>query len=620
MPKQPGRQTIVVKKTSTAISKGRAKEDGATLRRYIAEYMDETIKNENGGTMLRYKYEGAKLKHGVAQRTASHPGLRAGVDYLTKEPRGEIGVHGFLRRLVEAKTGRQIGTLTNIEKAESVEEIWKIKLAEKGLKKIAHKFVFSLDPEIAKKMREKGIPVDEHLNRIVRETWRRYQDKFYPGQEIGYLDGIHHDRAHPHSHVLLYPQTAQGKPLNVSRATEKPNLNISGRPFRIDYQDFITRTAFELGQELEVMVMYTAPKIPGANIDCSQERLLSQAAWDDTKATGIAKSDPTFKPAFLARRRELDLAQDDHVRKVLATQYARQAANYRDSSPSSAMRNIDLVEAGRLEWRRELKAQASLRPDRPASMGDIAKARGILMGWQWIQWDGTEGRWWTARAKSNDDLGRWLHRTREELDSAFAQYDRETPFTGGRLNYQSKRARVDRHLMELEALRIQSQAQAQAVRKAYRAAKQARLDEVAITRYVGHVMSRTKSDAKAVLNRTKPNYLLHYEGWQARKAEVPLYLPSRAMNPAISEMAKVEQRRTAVAFTRPITPEEVTEAKPRLQDNHDENSPDVLIPPSLSGPASLQPVIDLEGPKAALAKIEAPVPDQDALDDLEISL
>lgn len=646
---------IVVKKTSTGI----ARNDGRTIKRYIAEYMDETQKG-SAKTKYHYTYEKARQKRVieevvvdgiVEQHKAEVPALRAGVDYLTKEKKGKVGVHGFIRSLVEIKTGRKIAELNNDEVAVEVEEIWRALLAEKRLKKIAHKFVFSLDPELTKEMVEKKIPVDEHLNRIVHETLRRYQEKFYPGQELGYLTGIHHDRRHIHCHVLLYPQTGEGKPLNVSRASERPNLEIiskatgSPRKFRHDYQGFITAIAVDLARELEIMVKSVPSRSPKI-VDYPQERLLSQTAWDEVVASGVSPSpQPAFTEPFLARRRELEKAPESDVKKVMLKAYANAAADYDALTPEQATARIKYVDETRPELAKWLKKSTPARILRPTPLGDVAMARGILVGTQWVEWDGAGlGEWWGKREKGlpdpedtslfvRDDLSFWMIKTREELTSSFAHFDRDGVILGGQLTYQRKRILVDRYLLELQALRIRSQAQAQKKRDDYLKAREARLDRVTFARYADHVMTRQKQNAKAKLAGDKPTYLLHYEGWKARGVvDIPLDLPCRDASSIIA--AKLEHRREVIANVRPITPEEIMERLPeerkmgsgddavKNQDCPGEvENPEAVIPPNLPGPASLDPIIALEeSPAEILDKVEEIMPDQAALDELGLEL
>jgi hypothetical protein len=623
VPKIRGKQTILVKKSSTVVSKGRAKEDGANLRRYISQYMDETVKNKANSPMppFRFADEEYRRKHGVEQRETPQKGLRQGVDYLTKEPKGHIRVHGFLRRLVEAETQRKLDDLSNGEIGDAVEKIWKAMISRKGLKKIAHKFVFSIDPEVAAKMREKGMPIDEHLNRIVAETFRRYQEKFYPGQELGYLDGIHHDRAHPHSHILLYPQTAEGKPLNVSRATKAPNLKINADCLaRVDYQEFIIQTAIELGQELEIAVS-RPPALGPRPIDFHQERLLSQAAWDKVSKTGIPTDDPFFAELLLTSRRELDEAPAKHVRQVLQDQYEKEIKEIQSTSSEDATKTLGEVGFERLFWSQRLKKLGAARPPKPLALGDVAMARGVLMGWQWIEWGGMEGRWWNERAKQDDDLGRWMRNTQEDLGANFGQYDRESGLMGGHLTYIRKRRLIDRQIEQLNSLRRWMQSNSHETRIPYRTTKESRLDQVAVTRCVAHVLTGKKLRAEAVLTGTRPYYLHQFERLKARNEDFRLNLPDRVFVP-VSDEAKIERRREIVAQSRPIAPEEILEAQPRPQDaSLPEDTPVVVIPaPMLSGPGALQPIIAIEGPKTAFVNSEERTLDQEALDELGITL
>jgi len=247
-------------------------------------------------------------------------------------------------------------------------------------------------------------------------------------------------------------------------------------------------------------------------------------------------------------------------------------------------------------------------------------AKGLLMGWQWIEWGGMEGRWWNDRAKQDDDLGRWMRETQEELGTNFAQYDRESGLMGRHLTYVRKRRLVDQQIEQLNSLRNWMKSKAHDTRTAYRAAKQSRLDKVAVARCVGQMITGKKLKAQAVLTGRRPSYLEQFERMKAEGKDFPI-LPDRVIV-ALSDEAKIERRREIMAQSRPITPEELPVAEPNAKDaTLAEDAPEVTIPaPEPSGPGALQPIIALEGPQVAFAKLEEPAPDQDALDELGITL
>lgn len=160
------------------------------------------------------------MKDGVnkeAARANNHPNhLKRGLDYLTKEDSGRLKVYGFLREDVLKLTGQIPHKMNNDDLVEACLQVWETRLKQKNIKRVAHKYMLSLPPDLCQVMAKTGHSADEVLQTSVRKTMRRYQEKYYPDQKIGYLVGIHHDRAHIHAHVMLFPTTGSGKLLRVT--------------------------------------------------------------------------------------------------------------------------------------------------------------------------------------------------------------------------------------------------------------------------------------------------------------------------------------------------------------------------------------------------------------------
>lgn len=206
------------KKTSTAKSL-------AVMEGNIRAYMDETTKPESA------KYPNMTVS--VVGGTKDEEWLKSGIDYLTKEEKGRLKVFGFLRDDILAQTGEYPNRLDNNKRAIAAAEAWKLRLRDKGrregreLQKVAHKFVLALNPKFCDQLVKAGKSADDVLTSVSRTLMRRYQEKYYPGEEISFIVGIHHDKKHIHAHLMVYPTTKAGQLLRVSdegrsRGARKP--------------------------------------------------------------------------------------------------------------------------------------------------------------------------------------------------------------------------------------------------------------------------------------------------------------------------------------------------------------------------------------------------------------
>jgi uncharacterized protein YukE len=180
-------------------------------------------------------YLSEQTKPGVDQeafKTGNHPNwLKAGVDYLTKEEQGKLKAFGFLRDDIARQTGLYPHQMANDKLIEACLGAWEARKKKKKIKRAAHKYVLSLNPEMCEVMAQTGHGADELLTHAVSRVLRKYQEKYYPGEKLGYLMGIHHDKAHLHAHVMLFPTTESGKLLLVTDYSKKNKKHGHKQPF-----------------------------------------------------------------------------------------------------------------------------------------------------------------------------------------------------------------------------------------------------------------------------------------------------------------------------------------------------------------------------------------------------
>jgi len=190
------------RKTSTAKTK-------ETVSTYIMSYLDETSKAEALA-------ESRKLGYAAVHNGVSAP-QQVGIDYLTKEEKGKIRAYGFLRDDVARFGGMPSHLMDNGARVIACHRAWMGRLeSHPGVKKFAHKYGFGLDPCFCALMAEVGKDCDALLVQGVRHVMRRFQEKHYPGDRLGYLVGVDHDRKRPRARVLLFPFTENGQNLRVS--------------------------------------------------------------------------------------------------------------------------------------------------------------------------------------------------------------------------------------------------------------------------------------------------------------------------------------------------------------------------------------------------------------------
>ena len=72
--------------------------------------------------------------------------------------------------------------------------------------------------ELHDKLVEAGINPDRVLQSTTKTIMGKFNERFHPGDSIGYAYGIHHDTDNLHVHVALCPRTARGAYVGCSTA------------------------------------------------------------------------------------------------------------------------------------------------------------------------------------------------------------------------------------------------------------------------------------------------------------------------------------------------------------------------------------------------------------------
>jgi hypothetical protein len=535
--RDPHQRCIIFKKTSTCRSEN--------LSGYIRRYLDETKKKEN-----RISPEGISGPN-VGNRLAQ------GVDYLTKEQsQGRVHVHGFLREEVYRETGKHPHELSREELSQAVTRVWKKLIQAKGLTKTAHKLAFALDPAVCKMMRLAGIPIDETLVDIVNQTLQSYAAEFYPGQSLGYLSGIHHDKKHVHAHILLYPQTNQGTPINISHQSRRRLAN--GRIVRIDYQGFLKDTAEKLAkkmylEKLRKPAMMQSKPAP----EKTQRKLLLQAALEmvekERQSDSRLNDGETFWTRVLGTHRTLEAAAgraerepDNPARRALQQSYEARLQHFNQMSPEDAKVRLERALVTREKIRREQEETsknfmvqfADSRRNSPwKSMQELRRecfrARRMILKGQNLSWttpaflEHGEGRWFLQRMEREDELGQTMRKVFREYgeDLSEAKLKDKARKLGGP-GWKDRRASVQRQLEIIN--RIQEQLAKDSEKRIadeYKRRKKEK-ENRSRNRAMMQLLGMEILDYGSKLKGTKPFYLTQYEAWKVTGQPIPIAPPT----------------------------------------------------------------------------------------------
>ena len=208
--------------------------------------------------------------------------LRPEIDYLPF--RGRVIAFGRAARPDIYGTHR-IEDLSDAERMSRLRKWWANTTAEEPTK--AHHVVFTLDPRLAAAMAQAAVSSDAFLLTAVGNAFTEFQSRFYPGDVLGYVVALHHDRAHIHAHVLVHPRTQNGASVNLSILRR---YKVGDAFVNVPCQQ-ILKDAFE--REAEGACERYLPR-PGSNLDEASRRRAEAA--EDLMLLARAKHEPGVKP------------------------------------------------------------------------------------------------------------------------------------------------------------------------------------------------------------------------------------------------------------------------------------------------------------------------------------
>ena len=229
----------------------------AAAMEWVGEYVDEVEKHK--GKDLRQM------------------GLGIGKTYFSTRPPGLLSAHGYirgrvheLRRQIPPEEVDRTGVIRNNRAIQEFVRLHCRAQRERKRKIIALRLVASLDPDKVEAIVRYPIDLDRLLVAAIERTLNRVVEKHYPGDELGYVVGLHHDaldrlqRPHLHGHVFLLPQTRAGVLISVSDHSRP------GRDGK--YVDMLSETR-DLFREAAMDLVYsTAP---------ARYKSFATQEWDD---------------------------------------------------------------------------------------------------------------------------------------------------------------------------------------------------------------------------------------------------------------------------------------------------------------------------------------------------
>ncbi len=300
---------IVQKKKSVGSSKA--------FRRLALSYLDEEMKKDYQSPEAITKAD--PKGNYVAKIVGGKAPLRPSVDYTVGGTK--IWTFGHINHHLYRTQPHPLG-MSDDDRLKATVDWWSEDRAESAV--AAHHLAMSMDPRLTAALGEnpktKRLPLDHFLVNAVANALIEYQSKFYPGDQLGFMIGIHHDRGHAHAHVLVHPLTAEGK--QVLLCTNKVVKAADGREVNVQYQDFLKESFERHTRALYDLCVNPVPepnsrRLFGVTTDedmgeAYEDLVLVRRCFDEPDAT--ENGEPSAKGVSQARRRIL--AQPDYEKLI----------------------------------------------------------------------------------------------------------------------------------------------------------------------------------------------------------------------------------------------------------------------------------------------------------------
>jgi hypothetical protein len=155
----------------------------------------------------------------------------------------------------------------------------------KGLCTVAHHLVASLDPRICNRLVRASYPADAVVISSIVDAMHVFGSRYYPGETLDMLCGVHHDRAHIHAHCLVHPRTDGGRRINM---TLDGSRIIDGTKYRLPYQETLKQAYGESVKALCEAIF------PAQRMQEKRRDRTRMATFEDLILSGRCVAEPSF--------------------------------------------------------------------------------------------------------------------------------------------------------------------------------------------------------------------------------------------------------------------------------------------------------------------------------------
>ncbi len=485
----------------------------------------------------------------------------------------DLRLFGWLKRSAYQHTQVPVGDLTNPDRARLAGSLWNGKVASLDSEPLAYKMSSLLNPKFEAALLERKLPVEEVIIKLVSRILLVLQEKFYSGDELGFLITVRTDKKAPEARVLVFPQTAGGKGLDFAGPV-KASLS-DGSTIWVDFQTLIRDTLFEIGLEFERDEIKIPPFSERFPYRAAQEMLLTNAAYKMAEGE-LNNENPGAEPtkevlrarAVLCRERLL-LKKNSELRELLENAYTAELSSWEAMSLDWAKQRAAGAAAGKSERAialqqiartspPEYEAEIQARAERRSVRRECFRANSLYLGWQTFRWghdafwnDSGSG-WWQDRMLQNDPLGAIMRDIGENPKRSGRRVSRASSHFKRLRNLRSFEP-LQMRLSRINELFDSRHAEGQKACGRLETAKFFAAKQLGLSRVRLHTLNLGGVTAAARVAGVLPTYLSDYSAWKKEGRAIPLALNNEQKAKNALRQERLTARDRAILNSAPAT-------------------------------------------------------------------
>ena len=475
----------------------------------------------------------------------------------------ELGVYGLLRQVASEYSARPVELLSSAERMAAMRQFWAGQARERKTACLAYKLIFHLDPEFEHGMAAGKVPADETFTGIVVGSLRLYQQKFFPGQQLGYLLSIRSVRGKKQAWVLLYPASEQGWAAMLS--PEAKLTTSAGKLVSVKHANFIRDSALKAANA----IYHKKLSNPVRNFRCNdpdQEQLLTQIAYSQLEKAGKTGDDlAKFLPD--QRTRLVHLPEVD-IRPLLKDGYEASLRIWTAIDLAKAKSNIEKATgflsllASKLKAETEKSSQVFARSIEEIRKSGSASsyfptANRIPLGTRTYRLTlPTISRWideqllepWGTRKP----LGEVVEQARLDVLAILPQSAHSPSSLDSLDRFLSARRIIQGRLLALKIILDDRLRTARALIKKAMIGKRDKVERVRRLRLLLHLPYLGISLSMAKIRGNQPQFLREYDRWQFRTQPIPVRISRQVPGDPESLRERSRRRRDGLREVKPL--------------------------------------------------------------------